>query len=328
MLARRGRPPVLDRPPFPRGILLAPAGRGSSDGALSARWLRSCAVTTAPTEPALALPAELPAVPRRSLVGDAWAELKTTVRYRSLLQYLVASSLRKDTANTVMGIAWWVLDPLLQMAIYLLLVLMIRGAAAPDYPIFILTAIISFELFSKGTTSAVNATVSKERSMRQVAFPKSVLPISEVASVAVHFAVAFIVLLLVAIPFGIYPSAIALLALPVVFVQLIFTLAAAFFLSAVNVFVRDTAKLIRYIFRMWFFLSPALYPVSAVPEQFRPFFALNPFTHFFTAYRDVVMQHTVPDFAAIGVLALVSMALLVLAYLFFVRLAPWFAKLV
>jgi lipopolysaccharide transport system permease protein/teichoic acid transport system permease protein len=285
-------------------------------------------VTTTSAEHALDLPVELPAIPKRSLLRDARADVRDLLRYRHLLRYLVGSALRTENANTVFGFLWWILDPLLQCAVYVLFIGVILGRGGEDFPIFVLTALIVWELFSVATTDAVTTTVRKEESMRQVAFPKSVIPLARVLGAAVHFVASYIVVLVIAIPFGIYPSAYALLGLPVALVVLVFTLGLSFFLSAVNVFFRDTTKLMRYVFRMWFYLSPGLYAVSQVPASFRSVYELNPFATFFTTFRDAVMYHRVPDFGALAIVLGASLVILALGYLFFVRLEPWFAKLV
>src|SRR5829696_251651 len=155
-------------------------------------------MTTTGAEAAVAPPLEQPPS-RRSLLRDALDELRAVRRYSHLLRYLVASSLRTENANTVLGFVWWILDPLFLMATYVLLVTVIRQGTEPDFPVFVLTGIIAFELFSKATRNAVSTTVRQEKSMRQVAFPKTVLPLSEVTSESVHFAVAFLVLLVVAV---------------------------------------------------------------------------------------------------------------------------------
>ena len=164
--------------------------------------------------------------------------------------------------------------------------------------------------------------------MRQVGFPKTVLPLSEVIGAGAHFVFAFGVLLIVAVPFGFYPSAYALLVVPIALVQLTLTTGIAFFISALNVFLRDTDKIINYVFRMGFFLSPALYPASIVPDKFRPIYDLNPFVTLFDAYRAIVMEHSMPEWSSLGIVAGASIVVLVLGYLFFVRLQTSFAKLV
>ena len=164
--------------------------------------------------------------------------------------------------------------------------------------------------------------------MREVAFPKTILPLSQVIGAGAHFLFAFGVLLVVAVPFGIYPSAYALLVIPIALVQLTLTTGVALFVSALNVFFRDTTKLMNYVFRAGFFLSPTLYPVTLVPDRFRPIYDLNPFVTLFDSYRAIVMEHAFPDWSSLALVAGGSIIALVLGYLFFVRLQPSFAKLV
>ena len=123
-------------------------------------------------------------------------------------------------------------------------------------------------------------------------------------------------------------SAYALLVVPIALVQLTLTTGIALFVSALNVFIRDTTKFITYVFRMGFFLSPALYPADIVPDKFRPIYDLNPFVTLFDAYRAIVMHHSMPDWPSLGIVAGGSIVVLILGYLFFVRLQTSFAKLV
>ncbi len=285
-------------------------------------------MTATQADPTAAVPFDLPAPRKRSLLRDAWGEVRATARYGHLLRYLVSSSLRTENSNTVFGFFWWVLDPLLQMAVYVVFIGLLLGRGDPDYPVFILTAIISWELLAKATQGSARATLRKERAMRQVAFPKAILPLSEVIGAGAHFMFAFGVLLVVAIPFGIYPSAYALLVIPIALVQLILTTGVAFFISALNVFLRDTTKIVGYVFRMGFFLSPVLYPVTLVPDRYREIYDLNPFVTLFDAYRAIVMEHSMPDWSSLGIVAVGSIVAFVLGYLFFVRLQASFAKLV
>ncbi len=285
-------------------------------------------MTATQADPPVAVPFDLIAPPKRSLLRDAWGEVRAIARYRHLLRLLVSSSLRTENSNTVFGFLWWVLDPLLQMAVYAVFIGVLLGRGDPDYPIFILTAIISWELLVKATQGSTAATLRKERAMRQVAFPKTILPLAQVIGAGAHFVFAFSVLLVVAVPFGIYPSAYALLVVPIALVQLTLTTGVAFFVSALNVFFRDTTKIITYVFRMGFFLSPALYPASMVPDRYRPIYDLNPFVSLFDAYRAIVMEHSMPDWSSLGIVAGGSIVALVLGYLFFVRLQKSFAKLV
>jgi ABC-type polysaccharide/polyol phosphate export permease len=261
-----------------------------------------------------------------SLLREASRQLRSLARFRSLVRYLVSSSLKTQNTGTVFGHVWWVLDPLLLMAVYVLVVDVMLNRGGPDYPVFVFTAVLAWKWFSSSVQQAIAMTVGKESLMRRVAFPRAVLPISSVVAGAIHFVFGLGVLILFAIAFGIYPHP-ALALLPfIALVQLALILGVALFLSALNIFLRDVGHLTTYFFRLGFYLSPSLYAASQVPEQYRAIYDLNPFATLFPAYRSVIMEHAAPDVAPLAGLAAVSVVVLILGYAFFTRREPLFTK--
>jgi ABC-type polysaccharide/polyol phosphate export permease len=177
------------------------------------------------------------------------------------------------------------------------------------------------------------AVTSRERIIKQVAFPKIILPVAASVGGVANFAFGIIPLL--GLMFVFYRERIAwtLLLIPLIaIVQFAFTLGVAIVLGALNVFYRDVANVARHILRLWFYLSPALYSLDAIEgilaEQplIRIAFALNPFTYLFEAYRDVIYDGTLPPFAELGALLVVSLVFLALCVYVFKRLEPAFAK--
>ncbi len=143
---------------------------------------------------------------------------------------------------------------------------------------------------------------------------------------SVHFAFGLAVLMVFALLFGIYPAPIDLLIVPLVGIQFILTLGIAFLLAALNIFMRDIQNLIVYVFRVMFFLSPAIYSLDRVPEEYRKFFQINPLTPLFEAYHNVVVDQQLPNFVALGWLLLGSSVGLMFGYLVFVKLERLFNK--
>jgi len=259
-------------------------------------------------------------------LADMWSR-------RQLARYLVRAELTKTGANTVLGNVWWVLDPLLQLVVYVVFVSLIVGRTSPDYPLFVFAAILPWKWFSSAINDAISSVVSRERIIKQVHFPKIVLPAASTLSGVVHFAFGLIPLFLLMVLFYRDRVVWTLLLIPLVaVVQLIFTLALAVVLSAVNVFYRDVGNVARHALRLWFYLSPALYSV----EQVRRFtenqptigfvYGLNPFTVLFEAYRAVIYDGVLPSFVALAVLLGASMILVGAGIYFFKRLEPAFAK--
>jgi ABC-type polysaccharide/polyol phosphate export permease len=258
----------------------------------------------------------------RDGVRDIWSR-------RRLTRYLVEADLHKHGADTLLGNIWWFLDPLLQMLVYVILVAVIFQRATPDYPLFIFAAILPWKWFSSSINDAITSVTSRERIIKQVNFPKIVLPVASTAAGIASFAFGLVPLVALMVVF--YADRISpfLLLLPVVAaVQLIFTLACAVFVSAANVFFRDIANVARHLLRVWFYLSPALYSIDDLSGNptLQTLMALNPWTALFESYRDLIYEGTWPVWGPLAILALVSVVLFGLATIFFKRLEPAFAK--
>lgn len=278
-----------------------------------------------------------------SLLGLLRQGVADLTSRRRLVRYLVQAEMKKRGSNTILGNLWWVLDPILQMVVYVIFISIIGRRPAPDYPLFIFAAILPWKWFSAVISDATTSVVRHERLIKQIAFPKLVLPMSTTTAGVVGFAWGLVPL---AILFWFYSDrlSIFLLWLPVIAaVQFVFTLAAAVLVSAANVFFRDLGNAMGHALRLWWFLSPGLYSLALLDDvqfiQDHPtikFLAgLNPFAVLFEAYRAVVygtfgpegnvLPHN-PDVVSLALLLLGSLIFLGLCIVFFKRVEPDFAK--
>jgi homopolymeric O-antigen transport system permease protein len=263
---------------------------------------------------------------------------------RRLVRYLAGADIKKKGANTLLGNVWWVLDPLLQMVVYVIFVEIISPRKVPDYPLFILATILPWKWFTTAVQDSTMSVVSQERLIKQIQFPKIVLPLSSMTSAVIDFAFGMLPLLGLMLFF---PSRITpyLLLIPLVaVVQYVFTLAFGIVVAAGNVFFRDLANVVRHVLRLWWFLSPGLYSISQLEESgifrshplLRQLALLNPFAILFDAYRSLIYggidrsgissPPQMPDWAALAGLLVVSIFLIGLAIAIFKRLEPNFAK--
>ena len=252
---------------------------------------------------------------------------------KRLILYLVQADLKKKGADTLLGNIWWVLDPLLQMLVYVVLVSVIFQRGQDDYPLFIFAAILPWKWFLSSIQDGTGSVVSQERLIKQIHFPKIVLPVASVASGIVNFAFGLIPLLALLVVFYSDRLSAWILVIPVIaLVQFAFTLPVAMVLGAFNVFYRDISNVSRHVLRLWFYLSPGLYAIEELRKASAEYPAvgqlllLNPFATLFTAYRDVIYNTRAPDWASLGGLAVASLVVLALATWIFKRLEPSFAK--
>ena len=261
---------------------------------------------------------------------------------RRLIRYLVQADMKKRGSDTLLGNLWWILDPLLQMVVYVIFIAIIgRGLGRPDFALFIFAAILPWKWFSAVIGDAATSVIRHDRLIRQIAFPKLVLPVSSATAGVVGFA------------WGLVPLGVLLLLhrdrlslmlvwVPVIAaVQYVFTIAVAILVSAANVFFRDLGNAIGHALRLWWFLSPGLYSLTTLREvgfvERNPIIGtlagFNPFAVLFESYRAVIYGNAdgigpahPPDVLALFYLLAGSIAFLGLCIVLFKRVEPEFAK--
>jgi len=252
---------------------------------------------------------------------------------RRLIRYLVQADIRKKGADTLLGNLWWVLDPLLQMAVYVVLVSVVFNRGVEDYPLFIFAAILPWKWFQSTVQDAITSVTGADRLIRQIQFPKLVLPVASAGAGVVNFLFGLIPLAALILILYRDRLSITLVLIPLIaVVQFFFNLAVAVGLAALNVFYRDIGNLSRHALRLWFYLSPGLYAIEDLRKATEDIpvvgqlLLANPFAILFTAYRDVIYSEQAPDWASLGALLLGSLVLLSLTTLLFKRVEPSFAK--
>jgi lipopolysaccharide transport system permease protein len=263
----------------------------------------------------------------RPVLADAWREVNALARYRDLIRHLVSASLKTEHVGTVFGALWWIADPLLLMAIYTFVVAGLLGRGGPDYPLFVLCALVPWKWFSSSVTSAMSSTAGRVGVMKQVAFPRSVVPLTAVIGSTAHFGFGLLVLFAAAPFWGRWPDPVAISLPLVVGAQFCFCLGAAFFLSALNLFFRDIGNLVRYALRVGFYLSPGLYSLDIVPAEYRAWYMVNPFATLLPAYRAILLDHVMPDLAQMAAVIFAALLTLTLGFLFFVWIEPEIGKI-
>jgi ABC-type polysaccharide/polyol phosphate export permease len=271
-----------------------------------------------------------------ALLGEAIEEIRSR---RRLVRYLVQADIRKKGADTLLGNLWWIMDPLLQMGVYVVFVSLILDVKTPDYPLFILSAILPWKWFTASLTDASGSVVTQERLIKQIQFPKIVLPMAATTAGVVGFAFGLIPLGAIML-FYIDRISPFLLFIPVVaVVQYVFTLGLSILVSAVNVFFRDLGNVLRHLLRVWFYLSPGLYSLAVLDASatfqanpvLRTIAHANPVAILFESYRAVIygrpdgLPHA-PAMLPLLALLIASLVLVAVATVIFKRLEPSFAK--
>ncbi len=263
---------------------------------------------------------------------EAWfsLNLRELWEYRELLFFLVWRDVMVRYKQSILGIGWAILQPLLTMVVFTLVFgnfAKIPSDGLP-YPIFSYTALLPWMLFAQAISRSGASLVSSAHLITKVYFPRLIIPLSATLAPIVDFAIAFVILLGMMAWYGIVPTW-GILALPLFLMLALATaLAVGLWLSALNVRYRDVAYLIPFLVQLWMYASPVVYPLSIVPAQWRWLFGLNPMSGVIEGFRWALLGKTNPDFGMMTISAIIVLGLLLGGLAFFRRTENTFADIV
>jgi len=275
-------------------------------------------------------PAALPHVAIRPPRGWTGLNLRELWQYRELLFFLIWRDIKVRYKQTALGAAWAVLQPVFTMVVFSLF--FGRLAKVPSdgipYPVFAYCALLPWQLFAYALAESSNSVVANERLISKIYFPRLVIPIAGVLAGLVDFAIAFTVLVLLMLYYGIVPTR-TIATLPLfVLLAILTALAAGLWFSALNVQYRDVRYTVGFLTQIWLFLSPVAYPSSLVPERWRPLYGLNPMAGVVEGFRWALLGKTPAPGAMLAVSVVVVMFFLAGGLFYFRRMENSFADVI
>jgi lipopolysaccharide transport system permease protein len=276
-------------------------------------------------------PVTLPVVRIEAPRGWAALELDELWAYRELIWFLIWRDVKVRYAQTSLGIAWAVIQPVVTMVVFT--IVFGRLAQMPSdglpYPLFAMAALLPWQLFSTALTSASNSIVGSSHLISKVYFPRLIIPLSSVAATLVDFAVVFALTLLLMAFFGHWPTA-AIAALPLfVVLALAASLAVGLWASALNVRYRDVRYVMPFVTQLWLFASPVAYPASMIESPvWRAVYALNPMVGVIEGFRWALLGAAPPSPAMLLASTAVTAALLAGGLFVFKRVEAGFADVI
>ena len=261
---------------------------------------------------------------------DLLRELRELWQYRDLFYTLTVHRIKVRYKQSVLGLAWAILQPLSLMLIYTVIFSMIAKVPSEGIPyaVFAYAALLPWTFFSSSLTNATQGLVSHSQLVTKVYFAREILPMTYVSAAIFDFAVATTFLIALFFYYGVGLTVYALYAIPIFILLTALATAFSLFLSAMQVRFRDIGVAMPLLLQLWMFATPVVYPLSAVPQRFRGLYALNPLVGVIENFRRVVLQGVEPDFHSLTISAIVAAILLPLTYLYFKRVEATMADVI
>lgn len=251
--------------------------------------------------------------------------------FKELLYFLVWRQVMVRYKQTIIGIIWVILQPLVSVAVLTVVFNVFLNVDSGDipYPIFLLSALIFWRYFVSALTLSGQSLVDNAHMISKVYFPRIFIPVASCISPLVDFVLAFIVLIVLMPFFGMMPSAQLLFAPIFVLLSMLTALSISLWLSALNVRYRDINHVIPFLLQIWMYLVPIIYPIDAVPPIIRPVYSLNPMVGVIEGARwSVLGMGSAPNFLPMAIGAAVVFTLLIGGFFFFHRMERSFADVI
>ncbi len=246
--------------------------------------------------------------------------------YKNLIIHKAWADFRAEAERTYLGVVWWVLDPLINMAIYYLVFGVFLKMGTKDFIPFLLTGLVVWRFIEATVVRASNSILQNVSMVRQVAFRKIIFPLIAVGTCLMEYMFSLGLLFTVLLIYG-YRPGVTWLAVPLLLaVELALVLAMSLPLAVVVTFVPDVGKLISQVLRILFYLSGIFYTTKRLPDVVVPWLKLNPAIHVVEGMRDVLMYGVWPNWAALGLVGLLSVLGAAGGVALIGRFDPLFAK--
>jgi len=257
-------------------------------------------------------------------------EIFTNKHYRQLLSELTKREIAQRYKQSILGYFWVILNPLAQMFVMSFVfskLFNIVGLGVP-YSIFLFAGLLPWTLFAGSLSSASNALVGNAGLLSKIYFPREILVASTILAKVVDYFLASIIFVLMMIIFKVPVTWNVLWFIPIFLIQNLFSYALGIILSAFNLFYRDIQYLLSLILLIWMYLTPIVYSAETFPAAYRWIFQFNPMAILVNAYRQVILAGGAPNFMSLGIAAILSIVLFLLAFRLFKKLEGQFADAV
>jgi lipopolysaccharide transport system permease protein len=263
-----------------------------------------------------------------------WRPLWELPRRSELVLSLARRELAARYKGSALGVIWALLTPLVMIVIFTFIFAGVFNArfgsrSSPwDYAIYLFCGLLPWNMFQETLIISASTVVSHANLVKRVVFPLETLPIAQ-AMAALGNQLFGTIALLVAIVIIRHELHLTVLWLPVLLLpQVVATLGAAWLIASLGVFLRDIAQGISLFLMAWMYVTPILYPESIVPERYRFYINLNPFTPLVRSYRQILIEGNAPDWKGLAYFSAFAVVCFLFGYWWFAKTRKNFADVI
>ncbi len=251
---------------------------------------------------------------------------KNIYNYRELLKTNIKKEVRGKYKNSVLGVFWSFLNPLLQILVYTIVFQVILKNPQENYVVFLCAGLIPWTFFSTAISRSAFTIIENGNILKKVYFPREILPISVVTSETINFIISTVIIVGIVLANGIGFN-IYMLCYPIILLaQYLLTLGISFVLAGITVYFRDLQHLIGIALQLLFYATPIVYSVDGIPANLSWILNLNPMTYIIDAYRDIFYNQAMPNIGGLCLFIVIAIIGCAIGYGIFNKLQKGFAE--
>jgi ABC-type polysaccharide/polyol phosphate export permease len=257
--------------------------------------------------------------------------LQNLVARRALIYQLARRDFEQRYVGSAAGWVWGLIHPLVLLVSWIfvfqicLKVELPRGEVTQNYVMFLLCGFVPWLLFQETVQRSSGALIDQANLIKKTIFPAEIVPVTVFLSVLISHLLT-VVLVILAVGIALHQFSYMIFMLPVYMTLLgLFAVGLGWMVSALNVYLRDTAQVVSVVLTLWFWLTPIFISEEMYPEPVRFLLAWNPLRYVVRAYRDRILSYRLPTFEELAVISAYAVASFVIGGLFFRRLKRGFA---
>lgn len=252
--------------------------------------------------------------------------IKELYNYREMMFNLVKKDLRTRYKGSFLGFLWTFINPLLQLVVYTIVFSSIMKINVDKFYIYLFVGLIPWIFFTSSIQVSVSSIIGNKDLIKKIYFPRIVIPLSIVSSGFMNMIFSMVIVFGALIISGI-GIGYSIIYLPLIMIlEYMFILGMAFIFSALDVYFRDLEHILGIVLMAWFYLTPIVYTVDMIPQEYLWLFNINPMTSVIEAYRDVLYYQVAPEFSNLGIIFFWSVTLIIIGYAVFQKLQKNFVE--
>jgi homopolymeric O-antigen transport system permease protein len=244
--------------------------------------------------------------------------MSSLILYRELIRNLVLKDLKLKYRDSVLGFLWSLANPLLLILVYSFVFgHMLRGGP-PNYAYFLMVGVLPWNFFAQSLMMSTGSILDNGSLIRKVAIPMEVFPVATVLFNLAQYLLAMVVFFPMAfLFFKVSPTLSFMTFVPILLLQILFTLGLSFIISTATVFYRDIRHFTEIFLLLLFWLTPIIYDVQTVGDSLKTVLYMNPLTYFILAYQDALYYNSFSSPQRLTILIALTFSSLILGYSLF-----------